>query len=206
MPEPFTIRPIQMHEVDQARRLIYGVAREQFHPELTLAQATAFWDARGVLEDMQDILKNYLENSGVFLVTVVDRELVGTGAFYRRTQELCELKRLYLLPPYQGRGLGYAMLMELIRRARVLGYHKMRLLTDRYRQARAVALYHRVGFKDIPNPNAASDCGTSSIPSGTGAMPQSADRGNSPIPSGTEVMPRSAESAEEEDLWMEMEI
>jgi len=150
MNQRYKIRSIQPGEVTQARQLIYSIARDLFHPEMSVAQATAYWDARGTLADLDDLQKNYIEKGGIFLMPVVAGHMEEKGTFCRYGEGVCELKRLWFLPQYQGRGLGYAMLAELIRRARGLGYIRMCLLTDRYSQSRAVAFYHQVGFVDVP--------------------------------------------------------
>ena len=159
------IRPIRAEEGAEAKRLIYTVARDLMEPQMSMEEVTAQWDAWGVFSDMDEVQKSYFENGGVFLVTMDGGQMVGTGAFHRYAEGVCELRRISLLLVYQGRGLGYAMVMELLRRARAMGYGKMCLWTNRYKLSRAVAFYHRLGFVDVPH-----------------------------------------EGADEEELWMEMEI
>jgi ribosomal protein S18 acetylase RimI-like enzyme len=62
----------------------------------------------------------------------------------------CELKRVWLLFEYQGQGLGYRMIQELLDFARGKGYEHIRLETDRIVQSRAYDLYKRLGFYEIP--------------------------------------------------------
>jgi putative acetyltransferase len=160
------IRPIRAEEVAEVKRLIYTTAHElMFFPELTLEEEIAQCEAWGILEDIGDVQKNYIKNGGVFLVTMDGGKMVGTGAFHRYAEGVCELRRLYFLPEYQGQGLGHAMMMELLHQARAMGYGKMCLWCNPYKQLRAVAFYHRMGFIDVPY-----------------------------------------EGADEEELWMEMEI
>jgi putative acetyltransferase len=143
------IRPIRVEEAGEAKRLIYNVACPLIEPLMPVEDAIAQYEEWGVLNDMEDIQKNYFDNGGVFLVTEVDGRIVGTGAFKYYADGLCELKRLYFLPEYQGRGHGYAMVQELIRRAQVMRYKKVCLWTTYEKQPRAVAFYHRLGFVDI---------------------------------------------------------
>ncbi|GAB4464068.1 MAG: hypothetical protein Kow0070_25430 [Anaerolineales bacterium] len=143
------IRPIQQHEIPQAKRVIFSVAFEIFGGADTLEESIARFSAQGKLSEMDDVQKNYVENGGAFLVTVHDGRIIGTGAIRRLEEGVCELKRLWLLSEYHGQGLGYRMMQELFRIARQKGYKSMRLFTDPVYQKRAVEFYKRLGFCEI---------------------------------------------------------
>lgn len=64
----------------------------------------------------------------------------------------CEMKRLYVKPSHRRFGVGRAMCLELIARARSLGYAAMRLDTDSA-MTPAVALYRSLGFQPIAKYN-----------------------------------------------------
>ena len=151
------IRPIRPEEVTAARRLIYCVAHELMEPHKSLEEVTAQWDAWGAFDDLDDVQKNYFEKGGVFLVMVSGGQLVGTGAFHWYAEGVCEARRVALLPPYRGRGWGYAMMMELQRRARAMGYSKMCLWTNPIKLWRAVSFYHRLGFVGVAHEGADED-------------------------------------------------
>lgn len=148
------IRPIRLEEAAEAARLNTTVAYELMKPQMSLEEYTAEWKARGVLVDMEDVQKNYFENGGVFLVVVGGGKMIGTGAFQRYAEGGCILRRIALLPDYRGQRMGYALMMELLQRARAMGYGKMCLWTDRSKTTRAVSLYHRLGFVDVPHEGA----------------------------------------------------
>ena len=97
-----------------AKRLIYRVAHAIFNETRPLEEMIAHYDSRGTLDDMEDIQKNYFENGGVFLVTTENDQIIGTGAIRKLDDDMCELKRLWLLTEYHGRGLGYRMMQELL--------------------------------------------------------------------------------------------
>jgi GNAT superfamily N-acetyltransferase len=165
------IRPIRLEEAPEAKRLIYSVAHPLMEPQMTLENLMYHWEGLGVFADLADIQRNYTGNGGVFLITEISGRMVGTGAIKRytaghlfsahgplhasdeslRTGEcVCELCRVALLPECRGQKLGCALILELIRRARELGYTRMVLWTDPIKLHRAVAFYHQIGFTDIP--------------------------------------------------------
>lgn len=103
------------------------------------------------LKDMDNIEQSYFENGGIFLVMLNNGEMIGTGAIRKLEERVCELKRLWLLIEYHGKGLGYRMIMELLRIAREMGYQKVRLETDPVYQKHAIDFYIRLGFYPIPH-------------------------------------------------------
>ena len=140
-----------------AKRIIYRVAHEIFNNPLPLEESILFHETRGELQDMDNIQQNYFQQDGIFLVILDEQELIGTGGIRKLEADLCELKRLWVLTEYHGRGLGYQMIQELLSFAREKGYERIRLETDPIRQKRAMEFYKRLGFYEIPIPNATDD-------------------------------------------------
>ena len=146
----YTIRRLRPDEVPAARLLIYSVAHEIFNDTRPLGESMAYYDAQGVLEDMDDVQQSYFDDAGTFLVTVDRDRIIGTGAIKKLDDEICELKRLWFLKEYRGQGLGYRMTMELLSFARGQGYRRVRLETDPVAQSPAIRFYKRLGFYEIP--------------------------------------------------------
>ena len=144
------IRPIGQHEVPIAKELIYRVAHRVFGDTGPLEESIAYYDSKGTLSDMDDVQKTYFEDYGIFLVITDDDQIIGTGAIRRIDNEICELKRLWLLFDYHGQGLGYRMIQELCTFAREKGYQRIRLETNREVQSHAFELYKRLDFYEIP--------------------------------------------------------
>jgi putative acetyltransferase len=143
------IRPIRKHEIPEAKRVIFTVAYEIFKEASTLEESIAKYSAQGKLSEMDDVQRNYFANGGTFLVSIQDGRIIGTGAIRFLEEEVCELKRLWLLTEHHGQGFGFRMMQELFRVAREKGYKIMRLETDRVVQARAVEFYKKLGFYEI---------------------------------------------------------
>ena len=61
-----------------------------------------------------------------------------------------ELKRLWLLTSYHGKGLGYRMIQELFSFARQREYRRIWLQTHAVHQSRALNFYNHIGFYEIP--------------------------------------------------------
>ena len=144
------IRRIKPDEGPAAKRVIYRVAQDIFHDPRSLEESIAYLESRGELKDMDDIQRNYFEKGGIFLVMLDDNHLIGTGAIRQLENDICELKRLWLLSQYHGKGLGYRMLQELFSFAREKGYKRIWLQTDAVQQSRALEFYRRLGFHEIP--------------------------------------------------------
>lgn len=144
------IRRIKPDEGPAAKRVIYRVAHDIFHDPRSLEESIVYHESRGELKDMDDIQRNYFEKGGIFLVMLDDNHLIGTGAIRQLEDDICELKRLWLLSQYHGKGLGYRMLQELFSFAREKGYKRIWLQTDAVQQSRALEFYRRLGFHEIP--------------------------------------------------------
>jgi len=94
--------------------------------------------------------------AGAFYVGYVDEVAVLTGA-WRRVEvpagvtalSAVEVKRMYVRPAYQRRGLARAMLAHLEQTAREAG-HDVVVLGTGSRQPEAIALYESSGYARIP--------------------------------------------------------
>jgi putative acetyltransferase len=86
---------------------------------------------------------------GVFLVAYADGTPAGCGAVRINEPGVGEIKRMFVIPEFRGRGVAGAVLAALQHSARDLGAHKLVLETGS-RQPEAIALYRRAGFIEIP--------------------------------------------------------
>lgn len=91
----------------------------------------------------------YAPPSGRLLLALCNDEAAGCVALRKLEPEICEMKRLYLLEKFRGIGLGRTLALAIIAEARGIGYRTMRLDTIGPSMGEALALYHRLGFRDI---------------------------------------------------------
>ncbi|MFY9742141.1 MAG: GNAT family N-acetyltransferase [Candidatus Sulfotelmatobacter sp.] len=101
---------------------------------------------------------DYAPPRGRLLLAQYEDQLAGCVALHPLEADVCEMKRLYLRPQFRGKGLGRALADRIIAEARQIGYRSMRLDTVEPMMKDAVAMYRKLGFKEIApyctNPNA----------------------------------------------------
>jgi putative acetyltransferase len=86
---------------------------------------------------------------GCLILADVDGELGGCVGVRPFQKEVCEMKRLYVRPPYRQHGLGRMLAAAAVEEARRLGYTRIRLDTLPAMED-ASSIYRDLGFRPIP--------------------------------------------------------
>ena len=92
---------------------------------------------------------DYASPDGRLLLADCENQLAGCVALHRLEPGICEMKRLYLRPQFRGKRLGRALADSIIVEARQIGYQRMRLDTVEPVMKDAVAMYRKIGFREI---------------------------------------------------------
>ncbi len=81
------------------------------------------------------------------LVAKLDGQPIGAVALKEHDKQVCEMKRLFVLPTGRGTGAGRLLCEQLLKDAKRLGYRTM-LLDSLKRLEAAVSLYKKLGFEE----------------------------------------------------------
>jgi putative acetyltransferase len=92
---------------------------------------------------------DYAPPAGRLLLAEREGRLAGCVALHKLDVQLCEMKRLYLRPEFRGKGLGRILCERILSEARLIGYRQLRLDTVEPIMKDAVAMYRRLGFREI---------------------------------------------------------
>lgn len=95
--------------------------------------------------ELQYFPGQYVPPQGRVLLAKSENQVVGCVCLRHLADHVCEMKRLYVKPEYRGHAIGKQLTLAVIREAKTIGYHCMRLDTLSTMTA-AMALYQALGF------------------------------------------------------------
>lgn len=131
------IRPATQADQDRIRALVFSVLDEY---EIEPAPKTTD-------RDLFD-LENFYSDGMFAVLESADGDVIGTVGLAKLRPGVAELRKMYLMPKYRGRGHGARLLKHAIQVARELGFRDIELNTKRIMEE-AVGLYTKYGFEPV---------------------------------------------------------
>ena len=103
---------------------------------------------QGFSQELANLPGDYSAPQGCILMAVRAQEFVGCVALRPLEDRICEMKRLFVLPGFRGRKIGWTLARGIIDEACTRGYERMRLDTIES-MTEAKQLYRSLGFRPI---------------------------------------------------------
>ena len=117
-----------------------------------------YWEGLGLSDEFQGFEEElltlpgkYAAPKGMLAIAYVEGFPAGTIALRPLVADACELKRLYVRPPFRRRGVARGLLEWILEHARTLGYRSVYGDTLPTMNA-AMQLYYDLGFRVIDRP------------------------------------------------------
>lgn len=135
-------------------KILKAETEEHFQQAQSLFQKYADWlgvdlSYQRFDQELESLPKMYGGDKGCLLLAYADELLVGCVGLRKFEDSVCEMKRLYVRPAFQGKGIGSLLAKQIIEEAKGLGYTEMVLDTlEKMESARK--LYCSLGFGEIP--------------------------------------------------------
>jgi ribosomal protein S18 acetylase RimI-like enzyme len=106
---------------------------------------------QGFREEIDGLPGKYGAPKGRILLAhdLRSHDIAGCVALRPHTDSRCEMKRLWVRERFRGRGMGIALVDEIVEAARTMGYKEM-VLDTLESMIPALRLYSRCGFTRIP--------------------------------------------------------
>ena len=140
-PEGYFNRKIEIAEAEIHEM---EIVKELFMKYQTHLGISLFF--QGFQQELDNLPGKYAPPTGTILLAKEGKNIAGIVALKQLEEGVCEMKRLFVLPDYQGYGIGKMLTESLFAKAKKLNFKTMKLDTLGRLEA-AVALYHKLGFE-----------------------------------------------------------
>jgi ribosomal protein S18 acetylase RimI-like enzyme len=151
-PVPPVLKPLTFAQAESPAQI--AQARELF---LEYAQSLGFSLCfQSFDQELANLPGDYAPPEGRLLLAHHQADLAGCVALHKLEPGISEMKRLYLRPQFRGQDFGRSLAERILNEACKIGYRKIRLDTVEPVMKDAVAMYRKLGFKEVapyrPNP------------------------------------------------------
>jgi GNAT superfamily N-acetyltransferase len=138
------IEATSQEDIEQVRMLF-----AEYRAELVVEPCFQSFD-----QEIASLPGSYAPPGGKLLLAKVVGQPVGCiGLRAFPADGACEMKRLYVRPPFRGDKVGRQLAERIVQEARNLGYRSMRLDSHPATMGPAVRMYRKLGFREVnPDP------------------------------------------------------
>ncbi|MGA2551310.1 MAG: GNAT family N-acetyltransferase [Burkholderiaceae bacterium] len=133
--------------VEPATSIQWGQARQLI--EEYIASLGIDLSFQNVDEELRSLSVVYAPHEGAFFIAQEEGHLLGCVGVRPFLSGVAELKRMYVRPNAQGRGIGRVLAERAVVAAKKLGYAKL-ILDTLPSMMTALSLYRSLGFVDVP--------------------------------------------------------
>ncbi len=103
---------------------------------------------RQYAESTVDEFVDYRPPNGICYILKSESDVVGMGTIRKLNEGVGEIKRMYVRPQFRGKGIGKALLQELLNNAEEFKFSTIRLDSGAFMKD-AQRLYRKFGFVEI---------------------------------------------------------
>ncbi|MEO6583781.1 MAG: GNAT family N-acetyltransferase [Ferruginibacter sp.] len=134
--------------------LIFASTQLQYQAATVLFSGYAEWlgidlSFQNFSEELRQVKSVYAPPCGCVILAKYTQVYAGCIAVKKLSKQIAEVKRMYVLPDVQQKGIGKALLAKALDFAREVGYEKVQLDTLAHMHP-AINLYKQTGFYEIP--------------------------------------------------------
>lgn len=107
------------------------------------------------LEVLDRPKENIIDPGGCIILAMEGDNVVGTCALLSGAPGVYQMVKMAVDDAWRGKGIGRVLCEAIIERARELGGHTLMLYSNRAGAAVAIALYRKLGFRELSLPTKA---------------------------------------------------
>ena len=105
-----------------------------------------YFDKAEYEKEINELPGKYMYPDGALLLAHYKSSPAGCVALKKIDKDSCEMKRMFVYEQFHGLGIGKQLAVEIVTRAKELGFKFMKLDTS-FRQVEAQRLYQSIGFQ-----------------------------------------------------------
>ncbi len=114
-------------------------------------------DSASTDKDLDNLEAYYSRSGGYFGVIEAGDRIIATIGLHRENATTCELRKMYCLPGFRGKGLGSLLLEFALAKAKKMGFSRV-ILETASPLKEAIGLYRKYGFTEFKPEHLSARC------------------------------------------------